>query len=173
MVGPESSGNKLVARILIDAGCYGDASTQQRLDRFMPPKDVDDIVLVRSYPHGSQADGIRKFPDLKTEIVLFQEEGFCEFYAIVTVRDMYCTARSQVLRGHVKSAARAMHNIPIAYGRIYSQLGYYNIPSIHVTYESLVRRPAQTTLWLTAQLGLKNTRPNYITDENQKYYGEQ
>lgn len=167
VIGPESSGNKLIARILIDAGCYGDASTQQRLDKTAPPEDINDIVLVRSFPHGAEKE--RHFPNLATEQLAFQKYGFNDFMAIVTVRDMFCTSKSQVLRGHVNSEAEALQNIPAAYGHIYSQLGYFNIPSIHITYESLIHFPTQTILWLTTQLGLKNIRPNYITDENQKW----
>lgn len=62
--GPESSGNKMIAKILIDNGVFGDADPIQRLDNGfqVAPKDKD-VVIIRSFPHGSRDSMVRGFAE--------------------------------------------------------------------------------------------------------------
>ena len=53
VVGPESSCTRMVKELLIDAGCFGDKTNQQQLDKAIPDNEKL-MVFHRSVPHGNQ-----------------------------------------------------------------------------------------------------------------------
>jgi hypothetical protein len=166
--GPESSGNRLMARILMAAGCYGDGDVIQRLDKEDPPPDANRVVLHRSFPYGAQGGG-RHWPNINKLNDRFSALGYGMF-VVVMARDHHCMARSQVEKGkHVKTLAEAQANIISAYGLILSYV--MNFHYVVVPYESIVLHPRETISWLLEYLALPPGEfQEEIRDENIKWY---
>lgn len=104
VLGPESSGTKLVTKIFIESGCFGDDGHNQKLDQNTELNDIDTLVFRRSVPHS------RVFPDIKGIQDRFEKQGFEVFWVIV-VRDWTCTAESAPKYGHkgcVQSARKCL-----------------------------------------------------------------
>lgn len=169
VVGPESCGNRLLAALLVRAGCVGSGSMAQ------PPLPVyeDPVVIVRSYPHGNE------WPDLRQIVPALRDRGYlCR--VLVTVRDAYATAESQH-RGQHHSRELAAANIRRAYAEIFGQLAQLNVWYQLVTLESLVLHQAQAVRRLleacdlpTGNLGgeiiVEGQAYTRIEDPNGKYY---
>lgn len=169
--GPESSGNRLMTRILIRAGCYGDYNMFQRLDNEDVPPNINDIVIHRSFPFGNEGEG-RHWPDLYQIINRFEEMGHKLDHIIVMSRDFRCTIKSQLKANHVHKWEQAQENIIYAYHTIYWQimLNKYQAKIIPVTYEGLVHHPRATLGWLLPALNLPMIETEFIFDANEKWY---
>lgn len=160
--GPESSGNRYLARLCLQAGCAGDASTEQRFDRD-PPSRQQRVVWIRSLPH---AHG---WPDLGGLVSLLRGRDY-EVQALVPLRCPVATARSQVAAGHVKGEGWAhvhrLTGLSYALG-VYAALG---VPALVIPLEGLILHPESTPAVL-ALVGLHLPadfeRPR---DENAKWY---
>lgn len=172
VLGPESSGTRLVTQCLINSGCRGDYGHEQRMDS---TKDrgrlfhdcVSPLVLRRSVPHNH--DWLTDF----TRCVAESEEYGYNVRILVTHRDLTCTARSQVRVGHVDSVEDAERNIRKAYCRIWLELGLYDFPVYIVTYESLVTWPRTTQIELRRWCGLElDGEFVEVRDENSKHFME-
>ena len=75
VLGPGTSGMRLMTRLLIAAGCYGDDGDDQRLDHGLPADEAL-IVWRRSLPHRGE------WPDLRAMIRGLEAAGY-ETTAIV------------------------------------------------------------------------------------------
>jgi len=111
VVGPESSGTKLVTRLFCESGCWGDYGHDQRLDAYVDgksrwpvPSNVGEIVFRRSIPHG------RKWPDLMEIRERFAARYYAPFW-VVTVRDWYCTIHSAAANRHKPSVSQARKSL--------------------------------------------------------------
>jgi hypothetical protein len=151
VTGGESTGTRLMTKILISMGYYGDSGHEQRLDQVIPQYPA--IVWRRSVPHA------RQFPPLAQMATTLRGLGY-EVSALVMMRDWHCAAKSQVQAGHVANMEEAECNLRKAYAHITEQLR--DVPFTMVSYESLVQRPANV-VWQA--LGLPE-----VNDENGKYY---
>lgn len=140
VVGPESSGTKLMTRILQASGAK---------------------VLHRSFPYGGGGrNDPRHWPE--ADVITFQP------YAIVWMnRDWWATARAQVATGHVKNTQEAWGNIQMATERI-GKLAMFN-KYYMINYESLVTRPNIVVANLTGTLGLDMPEFETIVDGNGKH----
>ena len=88
--GPESVGNRLLAAILLRAGCWGSAShNQPSLSDF--PDQVNNIVWIKHFPS--------KFLDLI--------KGFEEIVLVIPIREPEAHTRSMVRHGHAKTLDEA------------------------------------------------------------------
>jgi len=99
VIGPESSCTRLVKHLLIDAGCYGDKTNQQRLDKAIPDNEKL-MVFHQSIPHGNT------YPNLEAIEKRFKRAGI-ETKWIVVLRDMVPTILSKVKRGHQPNSKNA------------------------------------------------------------------
>lgn len=133
VLGPESSGTRLVTSVLVSAGCYGTAEHVQPFDNGIPP-DLSPVVWRRSYPHGHD----HKWPNLSR---LVEDCGDRSVTVLITVRDMLCMVRSQLSRGHVQTERQAIDNIRLAYEMLW--IAVIGRDWYAVSYESLVLNPAQ------------------------------
>jgi len=169
VIGPESAGNRLMTRLLIEAGCYGDGDMFQRLDKEIPA-NLQHAVWLRSYPHGPASNG-RHWPNLRLLGEKIAPFGYIG-QVLIMHRDIHSMALSQVAAGHVADYKSAIHNIKEAYRRIHEQteaFGYGNYTPI--IYENLVARPQGVCDWLMPSLGLPSIQvKEYIYDGNEKYY---
>jgi hypothetical protein len=129
VVGPESSGTRILTRLLCMAGCIGDYGHEQRLDRFVYEDGISikeifeyepkTIVLRRSIPH---------YPNVRPDIIeigtKFKKAGFEPFY-IVAVRDWICTAKSKVRTEHCQNWPDAKMTLAEEWAYIGNCLGYF------------------------------------------------
>lgn len=170
IIGPESSGNRLMARLLTHAGFFGDGDIEQRLDTLIHykriPASIDKIVLLRSFPHGHGE--YRHWPDMQRLKEDIEELGFVRFAAIVMVRDWRCAALSQVKNKHVRDATEALFNLH----RFYAET-LHSLPMgfCMVNYEALVHQGLSTFNWVLNMLDepLMKELSEYIYDGNKKW----
>lgn len=172
ILGPESSGTRLLTRLFIEAGCAGDDGHVQRLDTERPVEPL--VVIRRSYPYGNV------WPDLAQLSGRFQNAGY-DIFVVVILRSLQFTVLSSLQQNHTKSEQKARHRSQEAFRRIGSALFDDPLPFVWLTYEALVQRPEQITGWLFDQVGLKpphvsrgtvskgKTVADNIYDGNQKY----
>lgn len=162
VIGPESSGTRLVTKIFLHMGCFGDAGHVQHLDSLIFPEDRN-IVFRRSLPHASV------FPDLDRIYNLISQTH--DTRVVVTMRSLYPMIRSQINACHVADKNHATRNISLAMYTI-ARFLYFTSPQFYiVTYEDLVLHPDGAIQKLSefAELPVIDEVEN-IFDGNSKYY---
>lgn len=162
VVGPESSGTRLVTRILINAGCKGDSGHWQEFDEKLP-KNLPHIVWRRSILHG----GI--WPDIVALIAELRDAGY-SVSAIVTFRELFANAMSQIASRYAVTVNEVYERIPQIYTHIFKALISTEVQFETVSYESLVLHPVETQRELLNRLGLKAEKEIRIFDGNEKHY---
>ena len=131
--GPESSGNRLLARLLVAAGCIGDGGHFQRWET-QPPTGESPIVWLRSLPLGTAHD----WPDIAPQIALLRQLGYA-VRLLSMRRDWHFTALSQVHNGHVVDYQAGLRNIRRA-ERLITRASQ-DVPWWSISYEALVAHP--------------------------------
>ena len=130
VLGPESSGTRLVTRCLLAAGCQGWGDHEQGFD-----SSLDDagelIVWRRSLPHGGQ------WSDLRQMLLALRQRGY-DVRVLATIRSHYCMVRSQLRARHVQTPREAERNISEAMCRIVGFVAESNLPVRWVPYEEVV-----------------------------------
>jgi hypothetical protein len=169
VLGPESSGTRLLTRVLMAGGCAGDDGMVQRFDSWQFGKQ-DPIVWRRSVPYTAS----HLWPNIELDLLKpLRRHGYDDIMALVTTRDWFSLWRSQVdpKNGHAPNEAAALENIQLAYLEIFKQLGNLKLPFLVVAYEALVFFKKQAVLPLLKKLGLRG-QPNLVVIRNQlgKYY---
>lgn len=163
VIGPESSGTRLLTRILIQAGCLGQSGHSQRWDGADPVGDP--IVWRRSFPHAG------RWPNLPSIIQRLRDLEY-ELHTVVTTRDWWAMARSQNNgHQHVSSMEEAFSHIQEAYRLIFLGISVADACYTMVSYESLVLRGRAYLAWLMPHLGLPVPEIG-LYDANAKWYGE-
>lgn len=162
VLGPESSGTRLMTRLLIAAGCEGTDEHVQPWDSQTPTAPL--IVWRRSLPHGGQ------WPDVQSLITRLQAAHY-SVTALVMSRDWHPMALSQIDNGHVADMAQAIDHVRRAYGLIFPALAATQTPFELVNFESLVARPQQAAAQLMTRLGLPVPECVEVFDANVKHYG--
>lgn len=164
VVGAESSGTRLMTKILIEAGCKGEDTHQQTFDKKPFPKPKQNIIFRRSVPHAGE------MPDINNIIQRFRTSNYNPFI-IVTVRDWYTIKKSQVKNNHVKNENEALVNLNKIYPYIFNAIQKQNVPHIIVTYESITQR-WETINNILDYLDLPKIEKNQIEiyDGNKKWY---
>jgi hypothetical protein len=130
VVGPESSGTRLVTRCLLAAGCQGWGDHVQGFDSSLEGAG-NLIVWRRSLPYGQH------WPDLRQMLLALRGRGY-DVRVLATLRSHYCMVRSQLRARHVQSERQAERNIAEAMCRIVSFVADANLPVRYVTYEEVV-----------------------------------
>jgi len=160
VLGPESTGTRLATRILMAGGCHGSDGHYQPVGNGFG--DLDPVVWRRSVPHNDT------WPKLSQ---LVAKCGGREVHVVITVRDWWCTAMSQVAVGHAETLERAIVNTRRAYGRIFCQVATLGIPYTVLSYESFVLNPRETQTALLRSLGLQvPSELVVIRNENDKHW---
>lgn len=163
VMGPESSGTRLMTQLLIAAGCDGDGDHWQRWDEETPEAPL--IVFRRHTP----ANRTPPWADDNDVIRGLQDLGYTVHVVLIT-RDWHSTIISQVEAPHAASVEEAIEKIRNAWRRIFANL-QPDVDFDVVSYESLVMRPAGTVRFLFQRLGLPAPDPMpRIYDGNEKYY---
>jgi hypothetical protein len=165
IVGPESSGTKLFAQILIGAGCAGDDDHYQKWDWEPPTGDL--IVWRRSVPHAEW------YPDIVGMVETLRGSGY-RVFAYVMTRDWYAMLNSQVLTRLNGTYEFCYRRVQRAYPYIFMQLGYASVPYAVVSYEALTRyselERRQYIESMLALFGLQMGKLPDIYSGNAKHY---
>lgn len=158
IVGPENAGNRMLAGILIRAGCFGEATADHawRLNHDLP--DVNDpapVVMIRSYPHG------HAWPDLRSITAELRERGFDPF-VLISCRDWSASDIGRRERGERHGAAIQQE----AYRRIFAELDDGTQFRI-VPYGSLALHPEAAVAAMLRDIGLPEVIGTTITVEGE------
>lgn len=165
VLGPESSGTRLMTRLLVAAGVEGDFGHDQRWEDSLPSEEPL-VAIRRSVPHR------RQWPDIAGLVGDLRARRY-EVTAIVTSRDWHSMIISQQAAPHAESVEEALAHIRRAYCDIFSALGLRETPYEVVNYEALTQRPAKMLAYLFQRLGLPVPESiPYIYDGNARYYRE-
>jgi|SRR6185437_5417078 len=171
VVGPESSGTRLLTRCLVAAGCHGDAGHEQPFDD--NPGQLAGkgrVVWRRSAPHGFGKT--RKIRDLEAELLQpLRDHGFQDVRVFALIRNHYCMVRSQVIVPHVRSIAEAEQNIPSAMKSITDFVTKCSLPTRFVIYEELVHR-SESFRRTFAAWGLDASKLPAFTNRNERFLAE-
>lgn len=124
VIGPESSGTRMMTQAFIACGAYGSPGHSQKLDKEGFDGGHNLIVIRRSVPHGHNMPRITKL------INDMQGYGY-SVVPIIILRDKDKCAASQVKRGHAKTLQEAKDSIKKAVYHIYEHManfkGYYHV----------------------------------------------
>lgn len=152
VVGPESSGNRYLTRLLCQCGCEGAGSTIQPFDVgttgsfSVPEPRPEKIAVIRSFPYAKQwlrlDDLITNLENLKYDVTI-----------LVMTRDPSIVEQSQIRTGHVKTNEEARLNIARAYRNIFYGLIVSRCPYLLIPYEQLSR--PEFVEWLLTRLDLE------------------
>jgi len=161
VVGPESSGTRMVTHALIKAGAFGQQGHQQEMDNLDFSGRPDLIVFRRSVPHGNL------WPDLNRIIRRMTEAGYT-VSPIVTYRDKDYCVRAQLRVGHKTTEADARASYYWAYKHIFKQLAAAGVFPVVCHYSSFVNNEEFRKLFF-AQFGLRCPPDLELYDANLKY----
>jgi hypothetical protein len=165
--GPESSGTRLLAKLLITAGCSGEHTHEQRFDTEGLPAPDRPIVWRRSFPHA------REWPNISDMVHQARAAGY-QPVVLVTTRDHYAMVRSQVAAGHVSDAQVAQLNIEKAYLLLFCNIAAEGAAYRMVEYLSLVTNTAYLNALLSdlglSELGWMQLRKLKLSNANTKWY---
>jgi hypothetical protein len=150
VLGPESSGTSLTRDLLRAGGC--------RLLDDEPPDGRPPLVRV-SLPYALEWPAI---PALVSALKVH------EVWGVVTTRDSFATAESQVAHGHVTDLDLAFRNIRRAYLYAFQALATLQLPFVVSSYESLTTEEGYRDR-LLAILGLQPAKVATY-DGNRKWY---
>lgn len=159
VMGPESTGTRVLTQILISAGCVGDGGHEQRFDEYIPPPGEvgSDIVWRRSVPH-FKSEEMPYLKDMENKL-----NGY-NIKVLITSRSIYPTARSQMRhRSYLENLKQAYERINEGYSHIFRQVASYDF--MVVTYEGLKRNDTK----ICDSLGLEKPDVD-IYDGNEKYF---
>lgn len=170
VVGPESSGTRVLTRLLIALGCWGDGGHYQPLDRQIRERKVSlvksgdkDIVFRRSIPHSG------KYPDIVDIANVFLRAGALPIL-IVTTRNWPCMALSQVKNRHARSVEEAYGKIRKAEKIIAEDIERGGLSYLKVHYDFLVMHPRAAIKALTHFLGVESpAKTEQIISANNKH----
>jgi hypothetical protein len=132
IIGPESSGTRMLTKAFLSLGMYGDGGHGQRLDKQGFAGGHRRIAFRRSVPHG------KKMPKI-AELVRKMEKAGYTVRPVVIVRDKDMCAQSQVKNHHQKAVEDARESIKKAVEHIYRELAQVGKSPNVVYYEPFVK----------------------------------
>jgi hypothetical protein len=170
VLGAESSGTRLLTRVLIAGGCHGDDSHRQPFDEWKF-QDRTPIVWRRSYPWTEH----HLWPNLGLDLLKpLDRFGYGDIMALISTRDWISLSRSQADPGnnHVAGEEEALENISIAYREIFRQVAEAGLPSLIVAHEALCMAGELAARPLLKRLGLDDgaVLPPIEMDRNLRRY---
>lgn len=181
VIGGESTGTRMVTKLMMQGGCYGEDEhsqfmdghvKEQRWDRIKKIIETQPIVWRRSFPHDAE------YPNISREMVEPLRQG-CglsdrDFYFLVTFRDWFPASRSAAIRGHSSTPYTAIEKMREAYIQIFQFFSRFPAIDFYmVSYEGLVTYPhfAVPIMYRQAELHVPIQKmPLLIKDISDKNY---
>jgi len=177
VLGLERTGTRIVTKMIINGGAYGDDSHNQPLDFVIDGKknlniDNNIIVLRRSFPHD------RKYYSIERLIKRLKEIGYPTSHIVITNRDYHFVIKSQQASDKILPYPSGINNRYDLYQQsiisLYSEIPFINFYSpntqiIQLSYEALVQYPQYISKQLKETLSLPNDIIVNIVDGNKKY----
>ena len=164
VAGVNSSGNRLLASILVRSGCAGEGSSNQplRFDEIPPPQQS--VVIIK---HGSLTGWIRRFREL----------GYQRIVVIIPIREPIANCSSIVAHGHLNDFEDAYHHRVVAISRNIVEALAQRVDLEIITYEGLSEPFLQQWLpriglaYVPGLLSLPGQiAPDTISNQNGKHY---
>jgi len=167
VLGLESSGTKMLTKILIDNGFSGCADFNQPFDTKL--EDHTLIVWRRSFPYGwrgSPAD--TTWPNLSDMIQQLKNKNY-EIKVLVIQRDFIPMYKSQQFWHHVRTKKETIDNYQKGLPMIFE--GIKQLPFYCVYYESLLKNASIILKEVFNWLGVeRETIIHEIKDEDSKWF---
>jgi hypothetical protein len=172
VLGAESSGTRLLTRVLIAGGCHGNDSHRQPFDRWKFGNKTP-IVWRRSFPWTKY----HLWPNIELDLLKpLRTNGYEDIMALISTRDWLSTARSQAdpINNHAASEAAALENIALAYREIFMQVAAAQLPHLIVAHEAISMFGEAAVRPLLKRLGLDEqaTLPDFDHDRNKRRYAQ-
>jgi len=161
VVGPESSGTRMLTKAFCALGIYGDFRHKQRMDDLNFSITPEKIVLRRSLPHGDS------WPPLADIVSEMRQAGYLAIIPLLIVRDKDATVKSQISHAHAKEDAEAKANIQYAIDYAYQEFASIGLTPLVICYEPFVKHQSVRKAFFR-QLGLTEPIMNFY-DGNEKY----
>ncbi len=159
VLGPESSGTRIVTQAFISLGCFGNSGHRQTLDRMKLSNAKDDIVWRRSVPHG------KHMPILEDLFKNILEHNYT-LYPILVWRDKNCVMFSQLKRG-LSTLSKGKMKVYKATNHIYSALINMKLLPYVINYEALVTHEEYRKMFF-GQFGFSEPKISFY-NANKKY----
>ncbi len=164
VTGPESSGTKLVTRLLMDMGFIGSYDHEQFLDEKYKKKTNlihNDYVFRRSVPHAL------KYPDY-VDIKNWFIDNKLEFKTIITVRNFTPCIQSKIKNKHNPTNITT----EVLQEQIHFIFTFCPIlkPFLIVDTSALTFNPGRNLKEICSFLNKPLIRPQYIYDMDKPYY---
>ena len=163
VIGPESSGTRMMTRAFMKCGAYGSGGHLQKLDAEGFKGGHELIVFRRSVPHG-------KFMPNLSRLIGRMKKNEYEIIPIVILRDKDACALSQVKNKHAKNLEESRSSIEDAVNHIYTELSSVGLHPVIIHYEPFVKNPAVRQSFFTS-LGLGVPDMEFY-DGNEQYKEE-
>jgi hypothetical protein len=160
VVGPESSGTRMMTQAFLSLGMYGDGGHKQRLDKEGFKDGHKMLTFRRSVPHGQGMPRIAKL------VAKMERHGYM-VHPIVIVRDKDMCIKSQVKNHHVASAKESRQAIRKSVEHIYREFAQAGKTPHVVYYEPFVKFKRVRTAFFK-QFGLPHPKMNFYNG-NKKY----
>lgn len=187
IVGPESAGNRMMAKAIASTKEFGDGGFEisdenkfifkERWVYWANKYDIavlddaldnspDEIIYVASVP--TRPPGGKIYPNIAASINAIVKHSY-RVFPVVMYRDIRYTVKSQVGRGHAHNAGIAYRSILSAYDFIFSEMARINVFPLVVKYEEFVANPNYRSFTLRKMLDLPNTAQMEFFNANEKY----
>jgi len=167
VAGVTSSGNRLLASVLVRSGCDGEGSTRQPKTAGRLPPPNRPLVIIK---HGGLSGWIRAFRSL----------GYERIVVIVLVREPIANSASMVARGHQHDFEGAYHHRLVAISRNIVEALANKVDVEIITYEGLSEPFLEKWLpriglpYVPGQLSLPGqAAPGEICNQNAKHYSQE
>lgn len=170
VAGGESCGNHLATNLLVKAGIKRGTNIMD----IIKPKEILNrdfpIVYRRSFPHGGQYYAINQLLKPIYDKEILKKE---EVMVIVCMRNWVSASRSALMR-HSKTIEEALFKLRKGYKHIFSSISYNDYDYTFFSFDEAMRSPEKYIKHFYDQIGLNMPENviNLITEENEKYYGQ-
>jgi hypothetical protein len=128
ILGPESSGTRMLTHAFNRCGVFGDEGHIQRLDAGFRQAE-NEVVFRRSVPHADDEN-----PPISEIIADLRSEGF-QVIPVAVLRDKDACAASQVRNRHAPDELAARRSIESAISHIFREIANSGLYPIAVQYE--------------------------------------
>jgi hypothetical protein len=159
VMGPESSGTRMMTQAFLSFGFHGDGGHRQKLDKTGFAGGHETIVFRRSIPHG------KVWPPIAKLIKRMEKNGYT-VRPVVIVRDKDVCAKSQVKNHHVKDEKQSRQHISRAWAHMFLGLAQAGHTPHVIYYEAFVKFKKVRTAFFK-QFGLAHPKMDFYNADLQ------